>query len=190
MLQLYFPKWAVAAFTETSSLSPCCCLYFFVALSPKQPVCPALMTTCLFSQSRAPTTNIPGHHILQYQPILLPVSNIDRLAAISCQNLKRDNLVLREKHCQKFSLGAKFLSQTVSFSFCLAFLRRLRELVCTLRDADMLSFECLLVFISNRGWLAFCIYNACSLWGCYRCHRSTPYQSFLVDIHTNIIVLP
>lgn len=110
------------------------------------------------------------------------------LAAVYCQRLKRDNSVLREKHCWKFSLSAKFLSRSMSFSFCLVFLRRLRELVCTLKD--MLLSECLLVFISNREWLGFCIYNACSLWGCYRCHWETPYQSLLVDIHTNIIVLP
>ncbi len=91
---------------------------------------------------------------------------------------------------EKFSLCAKFLCRSMPFSFCLAFLRRLRELVCTLRAADMLLSVCLLVFISNREWLAFCIYNACPLWGCYRCHRETPYKSLLVDFYTNIIVLP
>lgn len=91
----------------------------------------------------------------------------------------------------KFSLSAKFLSRSMPFSFCLAFLRCLRELLCMLRDADMLLSECLLLFISNREWLAFCLYNACSLWGCYRCHWGTPYQSFLVEIQTfNILVLP
>lgn len=121
-------------------------------------------------------------------------SGVDSLAAVYFQCVlkkkKRERQVW-EKHWRKVFTWCQ-LSELERAIFILSgvFLWRLWEPVCSLRDADMLLSWCFLVFIANRECLLFCIYNACSLWGCYRCHSETPYQSLLVGTHTNIIVLP
>lgn len=72
-----------------------------------------------------------------------------------------------------FSLS-ELPNTSLSFLFCLASLRCLKDLIHTLKDADMFVSDPLLVSISNRGrLLCLCLKRR----DCHRCHKKTSLRS-------------
>lgn len=103
-------------------------------------------------------------------------------------------LLLREKSLAKkekvSSLRQLSAPRRAVFHLVWSLPWRLREPVCAPphphpESLTCYCLACLLVFISNGECLLFCIYNACSLWGCYRCLGETPYQSLPVATRRN-----